>query len=95
MFKVSNRYLYAWRAPASTGEDFPFVYKYWMQATADPPGKRQQLMCADFTQLCANGALLKAYRGFFGNLKTAVALNRVLYADPEAFYLTQVVYGAA
>ena len=95
VFKVSNRYLYAWRAPASTGEDFPFVYKYWMQATADPPGKRQQLMCADFTQLCANGALLKAYRGFFGNLKTAVALNRVLYADPEAFYLTQVVYGAA
>lgn len=95
VFKVSNRYLYAWRAPVSTDEDFPFVYKYWMQATAEPPGKRQQLMCADFTQLCANGTLLGAYRGFFGNLKTAVALNRVLYADPEAFYLTQIVYGAA
>ena len=33
--------------------------------------------------------------GFFGNLKTCVALIRVLYADPEAFYLTQIIYGAA
>ena len=95
VFKVSNRYLYVWRADPEPGSRFDYIYRYWIQATAEPPGKRQSIVCADFTQLCANGTLLNLYKGFFGNLKTAVALNRVLYADPEAFYLTQIVYGAA
>ena len=95
MFKVSGRYLYVWRANPPEGSDYGFCYSYWIQATADPPGKRQKLMCADCTQLCANGTLLGLYKGFFEGLKYSVALNRVLYADPEAFYLTQVVYGAA
>lgn len=95
VFKVSNRYLYVWRADPLPGSRFNYVYRYWIQATATPPGKRQSVICADFTQLCADGTLLNLYKGFFGNLKTAVALNRVLYADPEAFYLTQIIYGAA
>lgn len=95
VFKVSGRYLYVWRANPPEGSDYSFCYAYWIQAIADPPGKRQNLMCADFTQLCANGTLLGLYKGFFEGLKYSVALNRVLYADPEAFYLTQVVYGAA
>ena len=95
VFRVGNRYLYVWRADPEQGSGFEYVYRYWIQASPEPPGKRQSVICADFTQLCANGTLLNLYRGFFGNLKTAVALNRVLYADPEAFYLTQVIYGAA
>lgn len=95
VFKVSNRYLYVWRADPEPGSGLDYIHRYWIQATATPPGKRQSVICADFTQLCSDGTLLNFYKGFFGNLKTSVALNRVLYADPEAFYLTQIIYGAA
>ena len=32
VFKVSNRYLYVWRADPEPGSRFDYIYRYWIQA---------------------------------------------------------------
>ena len=94
VFRIQNRYLYVWRKTADLERD-PFDnVKFWIEATGDKPGKKQNVYCADFTQLLKNAVLVKSYKGFFELIKISVARNCVSYNTPEAFYLMTQLYNS-
>jgi hypothetical protein len=90
-FKIQDRYLWVWRMnPISI--DSVVTCSYWIEAKAEPPGKRRDVISADFESMTRNSVLLDVYRGLFDSMKRAVALNRVSYSSPEAYYLIQLIY---
>lgn len=89
-FKVQDRYVWIWR---SNGVDVElFSASYWIEAKKESPGKRREVISVDFESMTMNTVLKDAYRGLFDALKRAVALNKVSYSSPEAFYLVQLIY---
>ena len=94
VFRIQNRYLYVWRKTADLEKD-PFDNtRFWIEATGTAPGKRQNVYCADFTQLLKDAVLVKSYKGFFELVKISVARNCVSYNSPEAFYLMTQLYNS-
>lgn len=95
VFKAQNRFVWVWKNKPDIREKNHLVPRYWIESNGKAPGKKQTVICADFTQMMSDGQLLDAYKGTFASLKRSVALNRVTYESPEAFYLTQLIYSAA
>lgn len=91
-FKFQDRYLWIWKSDVQV-DDTGVCLNYWMEARADAPGRRREIISADFESMSRNTTLLSAYKGLFNSLKRAVALNRCSYSTPEAYYLVQLLYG--
>jgi hypothetical protein len=91
VFKVNDRYLWVYKGDVELLELIHYA-RYWMRTSSEKPGKRQDIICVDFSSLVQNGALASLYKGYFDNLKANIAANQVLYESPEAYYLAQLVY---
>lgn len=88
--------MYVWRSERGTipNEDC-YGFVFWMEATDKVPGKRRDVIAIDFESMIKETYLLDAFRGLFTSLKRSIALNRVSYNSPEAYYLIQQIYEAA
>ena len=75
--------------------DTVFSRAYWIEARKDAPGKKRAVISIDFESMTKSTFLIDTYQGIFDSLKRAVALNRVTYSSPEAYYLIQQVYELA
>lgn len=91
-FKVQDRYVWIWRSNGIEISDLMVSASYWIEAKKESPGKRREVVSVDFESMTMNTVLKDAYSGLFDALKRAVALNKVSYSTPEAFYLIQLIY---
>lgn len=92
VFKIQDRYLWIWRSQKIDFSDGLFSGTFWIDAKKESPGKRKEVISSDFESMTQNTVLISAYKGLFETLKRAVALNKVSYSTPEAFYLIQLIY---
>lgn len=92
VFKVQDRYVWVWRNQGYSADDEVLCRSYWIDSRADAPGKRRDVISADFESLTRNAYLIDTFQGFFNALRRSIALNRVSYSSPEGFYLIQQFY---
>ena len=96
VFKVQDRYVYVWRLNyLATNEDCLLSRAYWIDVKKDAPGKRRDVISVDFESMTKSTLLLDSFRGLFDSMKRAIALNRVSYSSPEAYYYIQQIYTLA
>lgn len=91
VFKIGNRYLYIWK---STNAEDRFLWKYWLQATGEAPGKRRDIYVADLSQLQSGSIFAKGFRNTFEGIKLAIGRFNVSFNNNEAYYLMQQIYSA-
>lgn len=91
-FKIQDRYLWVWRGVNFQLDEEIWSRTYWLDARPDAPGKRRDVISIDFESMTKSSLLINTFRGLFDSLKRAIALNRVSYSTPEAYYLVQLVY---
>lgn len=96
VFKVQDRYVWVWRFNGLQMMDDNLLSRsYWIESRKESPGKRRDVISCDFESMTKSTLLLDAFKGLFDSLKRAIALNRVSYASPEAYYYIQQIYAIA
>ena len=90
VFKVGGRFLYLWKN-ANDWYAGPMA-AWWAETRSEGPGKRQEVISADFQELVRGSVLIDAYKGVFDALALCVATQRIEYQTPEAYFLIQEIY---
>ena len=90
-FKCGSRFLYVWKY---NGLVDGLLYKYWLQATDQPPGKRRDVYVADLAGLTSGSMLAKAFKGTFDSIRMAIGRFNVSFNSNEAYFLMQQIYSA-
>lgn len=95
VFKVQDRFVWIWKNNSMTLDEEIWARSYWLEAKGESPGKRRDVISIDFESMTKQAYLVDVYRGLFESMKRSIALNKVSYNSPEAYYLIQQIYQAA
>lgn len=90
-FRVGGRYLYVWKCNGLVDGLF---YKYWLQATGSPPGKRRDVYVVDLSSMTSGSMFAKAFKGTFDNIRFAIGRFNVSFNSNEAYFLMQQIYSS-